>query len=117
MLTCERQLTRAERTADAKLLAALLAREFLGVDLHGRKVSRRNFIAAFLRPELQLRTLRIDQVSMRLHGPIAIVIGRSHFTGTFADRAIAGQGRFTDVWRQRERRWQLIASAVTRIAS
>ncbi|ACB75162.1 nuclear transport factor 2 family protein [Opitutus terrae] len=115
LLACERELTRAERTGDAATLRALLARDFVGIDLHGRKVTRRTFIAGFLRPELKLAQLRIDDLTVRRTGEMACVVGRSQFTGTFAGRPISGRARFVDVWIHRRSRWQLIGSSVTRI--
>jgi ketosteroid isomerase-like protein len=114
VLACERRLTTAERTGDGAELRTLLAADFTGLDLHGRKVDRAKFIAGFQRPELRLATLRIDQLSVRSIGPVAIVIGRSRFTGELAGRAISGTSRFMDTWTQRAGTWRLIASSVTR---
>lgn len=113
ILACERQLTVAERTGDGPALRALLAPDFVGLDLHARKVNRAQFIAGFQRPELHLATLRIDQLSVRFVDSVAIVIGRSRFTGDLAGRAISGTSRFLDTWARRAGSWQLVASSVT----
>lgn len=117
VLACERRLTLAERTADAPELRALLAADFIGLDLHGRKVDRAAFVAGFQRPELHLASLRIDQLSVRFVDSVAIVIGRSRFTGDFAGRKIAGTSRFMDTWTHRTDVWRLIGSSVTPITA
>lgn len=117
VLACERRLTTAERTGDGTELRTLLAADFIGLDLHGRKVDRAKFIAGFQRPDLYLATLRIDQLSVRSIGSVAIVIGRSQFTGELSGRTIAGTSRFMDTWTQRAGTWQLIASSVTRLTA
>lgn len=115
VLACERRLTTAEREADAATLHALLAPEFVGIDLRGQRIDRRGFIAGFRRPELRIDTLQIDRLALRPIGSAVVVVGRSRFTGSVADQPISGQAQFTNVWVLRADRWRLIASTVTRM--
>jgi ketosteroid isomerase-like protein len=52
----------------------------------------------------------IRDVSVKLYGSTAIVVGVYHTEGRYRDRPYDHVGRFTDTWILQNDRWQCVAS-------
>ena len=111
----EHRLAEAQKNKDEKILLELVSAGFEGVDPHGRRINRDSFIQAYTSQEFTIKSLDIDDMSMRIYGDIGIFIGKSTFKGAFKDRPIEGTAEFTDVWYYNEKKWQLIGFQVTPI--
>ena len=101
---------RSVQTSDVKRFREILAEDFLCSLPDGSLVDRERFLEQTARP-VTISNLRADDVKVRLMGDVAIVHGRTTYTG--ADGR-AGSGRYTDVWARRDGTWVAVAAHVTR---
>jgi hypothetical protein len=74
-------------------------------------------MAVIKSPDIALiDSVNSDELVVRLYGGAAVVTGRSGTRGRPRHPATRELYRFTDVWVKRRRRWQVVASRVTRVA-
>lgn len=111
----ENELTSAERTGDAGVLAELLAADFLGITVPGTKVDRQRFIATFCSSGLKFEQMAIGDLEVRELGPVVVAVGRSTFAGTMGERSVTGNARFLDVWAPVDGEYRLTFSSATPI--
>jgi hypothetical protein len=111
----EQRLARAWIAADRATIDAILADDWTTTDIQGRLRTKDDVMAGMLgggaRP---IAAMAIDDVHVRPLGAVAVVTGRTtvRATGSTTDIVL----RFTDVFVQRDGRWQVVASQGTRIA-
>ena len=65
---------------------------------------------------LQLANLQLQDIKVNLYGDTAVLTGKTIFTGTAHDQPFGGSYRWTDVFVQRNGRWQVVASQATNVA-
>src|SRR5215470_5453956 len=58
---------------------------------------------------LRIESFQIDDISVRVYGNAAIVLGVITERSKFRDKDTSGQRRFTDVFVKRDGRWQAVA--------
>lgn len=109
----EQALTDAERTGDAAALQSLVAEDFGGHNLYGRRNDRTAFVDSFTSADVRFESLEIHTVDYRIDGTTGIVRGISEWRVNAGNRTIEGTSRFLDIWMWRQNRWQLVAAAVT----
>ncbi len=109
----ENALTEAERSADAAALQSLLAEDFGGHNLYGRRNDRTAFVDSFTSADVRFESLETHTVDYRVDGTTGLVRGISEWRLNAGNRVIEGTSRFLDVWMWRRDRWQLVAAAIT----
>jgi ketosteroid isomerase-like protein len=100
----------AVQTSDVARFREILADDFCCSLPDGSLIDREQFLERAARP-LDIQDLEVHDVNVRLLGDVALVHARTTFTT--ADRR-PGSGRYTDVWANRDGRWQAVAAHFTR---
>jgi hypothetical protein len=113
VIAAENRLTQGERDGDRRLLSDLLAENFSGLDAHGHRMGKNEFISRYCDSGLKFSRLEIEDLSIEQpHAELRLVLGRSHFSVTVSGRHVAGSARFLNCWTRHGQAWQLVASAV-----
>src|SRR6185436_8072988 len=101
---------------DIAAIEALMAPEFINTAADGKVMPRAEELAPVRDGTVKFTRATVEQLDVRVFGTTAIAIGIAEFEGSFGDRPFAGRERFTDVWLQRDGRWQVVASHNSRLA-
>lgn len=99
----------AELRGDADALNTLLADDFSGVGPLGFLLNKEQWIARFSSGDLKYESFTWDQLSPRLYGEAAVVVGRQTQSGTHQGNPIQAQFRVTQTLIQQSGRWRLAA--------
>jgi hypothetical protein len=114
LIKAENRLTEAERAGNKAELSILLSEEFLGIDAHGRRFGKSEFIRKFCDSGLKFQQLQIaDLNSLIPEGSFRIILGRSFYVVEVPGRRVEGSAQFMDCWNRTNGKWQLLASTVT----
>lgn len=107
----EERLARAWVEKDRSFIEGLLAPDWSVTDAAGQVLTKDQVLTqTFASSERTIDTMAIDEVRVRLFGPMAVVTGRTRATGSYRGQTGSAVLRFTDVFVQREGRWQIVAS-------
>ena len=101
----------ASELKDLKMLNEILHENFVFVDQDGALMNKAQLLA-YVQMATSLRYLTSD-MTVRLHGPTAIVTGTYRLNGVVAGKRIERRGRFVDTWLAKEGKWVVIASLST----
>ncbi len=101
---------RSVQAGDVKRFGDILADDFLCSLPDGSLLDRAAFLDRTAQP-VTIKGLEAHDVKVRLMGDVAIVHGRTTYTGPDGR---AGSGRYTDVWARRNGAWLAVAAHVTR---
>ncbi len=112
----EQELIRLEKqwaaaVGDTAFLNSITADDYVIVDSGGEVRSKRQELA--LSQDEKFTTSTADDLSVRVYGNFAVVVGRYSLKGTIAGGPYSETGRFTDVWVKRGRKWLLVSSQNT----
>lgn len=113
LLEYERRLTEAERIGDRGALNLLLSEDFAGVNSHGKRIGKKAFIGALCDSGIRFDHLEIADLSIRIIGPIGIVLGQSAFRVEVGSRVIEATAQYMDCWQLQGDTWRLVASSIT----
>ena len=102
---------RSVLTSDTTRFEQMLAADFRNTGADGTIANRREFIAQIAKPS-NLTGLRAEDVEIRLLGDTAIIHARTTYVMSDGRQ---GSGRYTDIWRKQDGRWQAVAAHVTRL--
>jgi ketosteroid isomerase-like protein len=92
----------------------VLADDWAVTDLTGRVLTRAEVLEeAFGSKERQVVSMQIDDLNVRPFGSWAVVTGRTQAAGEYQGEAAEVTLRFTDVFANRDGRWQVVASQAT----
>lgn len=112
--TIERGLVAAWIASDRAFVERTLADDWSVIDVAGRVLTKPEVLAeGFDTGERQLTSGHIDEINVRSFGDWAVVTGRTHAAGRYRGAEVKVTLRFTDVFAQRDGRWQVIASQAT----
>lgn len=104
----DRQWAAAEVRGDSAALAELSTEDFMLVGPVGFVLDRDQWLARYPDGGLITRSLVWDELTVRVHGDAAIVIGRHTQEGTFQGHPVDGAFRSTHIAVRREGRWRLV---------
>src|SRR6266513_2088537 len=82
---------------------------------NGKVGNKSEAIAEIKAPADASYSLTSDDVQVRVYGETAIVTGRVTEKGTFNERSLNSQSRYTDIWVRRDGRWQVVGAQSTRL--
>jgi uncharacterized protein (TIGR02246 family) len=103
----------AQHKNDTAALLSLLAPDVTFIGTSGSLRDRADYIDSRATSSVpRASTYEYSEFRVRVFGSVVIVTGRGATTG----EGVAFQARFTDVWANREGRWQLVAIQRTDIA-
>ena len=110
----EERIATAWVNGDRSFIEQILAEDWSVTDLTGRVLKRAEVLEeAFGSKDRQIVSMRIDEVNVRPFGDWAIVTGRTHAAGAYQGETAEVPLRFTDVFANRNGRWQVVASQAT----
>ncbi len=101
---------RSVQHGDVRRFDEILAKDFLCSNPDGSLVDKSAFVAQIARP-VTISGLTAEDVQVRILGDVAIIHARTSYN-TADGRA--RNGRYTDVWARRARKWLAISAHVTR---
>lgn len=96
---------------DLKMLNEIIDENFVSVEPDGRLMDKPRFLA-FVQNATSLR-YQTREMSVRIHGPTAIVTGVYQLNGFLGGKAFIRRGRFVDTWLDKDGKWLVIASLST----
>mgnify|MGYP003445650243 CR=1 FL=1 len=102
---------RAVLESDTARFERLLASDFRNTNPDGTLLDRAAFLAQVARPA-NLKTLRAEDVEIRILGDTAIVHARTVYE---TSDGRPGSGRYTDIWHKQAGTWRAVAAHVTRL--
>lgn len=113
ILTIQKQWAEARVKPDIGYLERLYAKEFRVQAINGAVVSREDDIAMFREGKIKPQFVRDEDMTVSIYGPVAVVTGIENVGGTYGAGPQEGQFaqfsiRFTNVFVQRDGRWQLV---------
>lgn len=120
VLDAEAAFFAALQAADAAELDALLADDFVLVDvMGGQAIPRDVLIGLIAARELEFLEIYRDlaDVSVRHRTDVAVVVGRTRLTGRFQGTVFTAASRYTHVYVAADGRWQLMSAQGTREVS
>ena len=110
LLTLNEDYIRSVQRSDVDRFEQILADDFIATLSDGQLLDRRAFLAHAAEP-VAIGNITAHDVNVRLMGDFAIVHARTTFT---LPDGRAGEGRYTDIWAQRNGQWRAVAAHVTR---
>jgi ketosteroid isomerase-like protein len=120
ILTIQKQWADARVKPDIAYLERLYAKEFRVHPINGAVASREDDIAMFREGRIKPEFVRDEAMDVSIYGIVAVVTGIENVGGTYGDGPLKGQYagfsiRFTNVFVQRDGRWQLVLHQGTQI--
>jgi len=120
LLTIQKEWAEARVKGDVAYLERLYAREFRVQTMVGSIASREDDIAMFRERRIQPEYVRDENMQVSLYGQVALVTGIENVAGRYPDGPLKGQRaelslRFTNVFVDRDGRWQLVLHQSTLI--
>ena len=97
----------AVRTRDMSSLDRVLAAEYVYTATGQGRVDRQRWLQMVSIYDLQ--TFEFTHVDVRQYGEVAVALCEYRQTGTVAGEPRSGNFLITDVWVQRDSRWQVVA--------
>jgi ketosteroid isomerase-like protein len=120
ILTIQKQWADARVKPDIAYLERLYAKEFRVHAINGTVASREDDIAMFREGRIKPEFVRDEAMDVSIYGSVAVVTGIENVGGTYGEGPLKGQYagfsiRFTNVFVQRDGRWQLVLHQGTQI--
>lgn len=112
----EQKLVKAWLGGDRKTVESILAVDWSVIDLTGRVLTRAQVLQELGSGERKIESGSVDDLNVRTIGNVAIVTGRSVLAGSYQGTHVSVVQRFTDVFANRDGRWQIVASQGTQVA-
>jgi len=110
----ERRLATAWVKGDRSFIEQILADDWSVTDLTGQVLTKAEVLEeAFGSKDRQIVSMRIDELNVRPFGDWAIVTGRTQAAGQYRGEVAEVTLRFTDVFANRNGKWQVVASQAT----
>ncbi|HEV8693957.1 MAG TPA: nuclear transport factor 2 family protein [Lysobacter sp.] len=124
----EKKVEEALRQTEQNLLDSLLkgdgapfektmADSFVFIAPDGTTQQRAEFIADLGNGNLKMASSTNDDMDVRVYGNAAVVTYRSTDKGTYKDKDISGQYRWTDVFIKEGGKWRIVSTQGTPIAT
>lgn len=113
----EHQLAAAWVQRDRAFIEGLLSPDWTVTDPSGHVLTKDEVIGeTFASTDRRVDQMTVDDLRVRLLGATAVVTGRTRASGSYRGESATVALRFTDVFAQRDGRWQIVASQGTLIA-
>jgi ketosteroid isomerase-like protein len=110
VMRIERELLNAVLKGDPSANERYLADTFVFTGPDGSVENKAQAIADLKSGDLKLQAASIDGAKVQVYGDTAVVTYSSNDKGTYKGKDISGKTRWTDVFVNRNGRWQLVAT-------
>ncbi len=101
---------------DVNAINRIEADDFVGTDPRGTVTHKPDDLEAARSDALRLTDFKLEDVKVNLYDGNAVLTGTTTFSGTAHDQTFGGSYRWTDVFVERDGRWQVVISQATTIA-
>jgi hypothetical protein len=116
LIALEKMWDQAQLLRDAAALERLVGPGFINTEWDGTVSDRAKFLSDIRDPLYKPAAMSIRDLSIKLYGSTAIVVGGYHTEGRYRDQPYDHVGRFTDTWILQDGRWQCVASHASLIS-
>lgn len=110
-----RQWMEAYTKGDTAFLDRHMSDDYVGTFPDGTVHDKRSEIEAVESGAIAITEMAPTEMTVRVYGNAAVITGQSAVKARVGGQDMSADLRFTDVWVEREGRWQAVASQVTRI--
>ena len=112
IIKLEQTVTDAQFKKDRVALERLLAEDYLYTHSNGSVLDKAQEIAESMSSEVQWTDSRLADLKVRVFGTVAVLTGRQSVRGA-AKGYVPGPRRITDIFVQRNGRWQWVGGQAT----
>jgi ketosteroid isomerase-like protein len=110
LIAAENNWIAAELHHDSASLGRLMSDDLVMTETDGSVINKAQEIAFAGDSNARLEVLETHDMSVHIHGDIAVVVGAFHEKGIYHSKPFEHTGRFTDTWVRQKAMWQCIAS-------
>jgi ketosteroid isomerase-like protein len=114
ILSLEKEFERAIVSNDAEAIGQVLAEDWIIIDPDGRVIDKSRFLEAISSGKLSHQAMDSHDVRVRVYGQSACVTALTTTRGKFMGQEFTSQERATDMFVQKDGRWQCVVSQLTR---
>src|SRR6201989_1178666 len=115
LLKLEREFAEAIVANDLDAIGRLVAEEWIIIDPNGGIVDRTRFFGVIKSGALTHEMMESEDLRVRVYGDSAVVTAVTRTKGKFTGQEFSTQERATDVFVNRDGRWQCVLTHLTRI--
>jgi ketosteroid isomerase-like protein len=115
LMQMERDWLAAETHKDRTVVDRILGDDWSGVDPDGKTEVKAQFLNDMVSPDSRTDSATITEMKVRIFGGVAVVTGSEVEKSQFKGKDTSGRYTWTDVFAQRNGRWQAVASHVSRV--
>jgi ketosteroid isomerase-like protein len=101
---------------DVATMSRILAKDVIDTSGTGHVQGKAEDLADLKSGEPKLESSSVDDMKVRVYGTVAVVIGHYTQKGSYKGKDITGEGRFTDMFVERQGRWECVSTQATPIA-
>jgi len=109
------ELSRGEALlrADTAALSRMVADEFIEISRFGQVRTKADNIRDIASGELKLTSVKYEDLTVRIYGDVAVLMGIADNTGMFRGIPFSGKIRYTRIFVVRDGRWLAVAMQQT----
>jgi uncharacterized protein (TIGR02246 family) len=111
----EQQWREAWLAADAAAMERIYADDYMAIPNIGTVSTRAEIMADVRRGVFKYSRMDHSEMSVRIYGETAVVVGRTSNDGRRGDRDVSGDFRYTRIYVKRRGHWQAVLAQYTRI--
>jgi len=108
----ERSLITAVQRKDTETLSRIWSDEYLGTAPDGRVVSKNDLLAAVKGGAIEIESMELDDLRLRLFGDVAVLTGRADVKAAVDKEDYSGSYRGTGIFIKRAGHWEVIGVLV-----
>jgi len=101
---------------DVATMSLILAEDVIDTASTGHVQGKAEDLADLKSGEPKLESSSVDDMKVRVYGTVAVVNGHYTQKGSYKGKDITGEGRFTDVFIERQGQWQCVSTQGTPIS-
>jgi len=118
LMQMERDWAQAYVKGDLAVIDRIEAADYAYVDSQGTAGDKAQDLAEIKSGVWKAQSASVEELKVRVFGNAAVVTGRTTLKGAqYKGKDMSGQFRFTDVFVNRDGRWQAVASHSSKIAA
>ncbi len=110
IIQMEHEFAEATLRRDASALERDLADDFVGVDVSGQHMSKAEILARIESPDIELTTLRHEDIQVHVCGDCAVVTARTVVSGRCKGQETGGEFPYMRLWVKKDGRWLVVAT-------
>jgi len=110
LMQMERDWVQASLKKDTAVMEKMLADDWAGIDFSGKTVTKAQAIADLKSGAAATQSVDLGDMKVRVFGNTAVVTGSDTEKSTYKGKDSSGKYVWTDVFANRNGRWQAVAS-------